>query len=96
MLLSTTMRARHVVTAALDAAGAAGVKDAKLSLIPGASGGVPIVRTLTVGGPPAEIGFDYDTDPVFRYEVAISYTNGRQRSVPLTESRQSDLSIPLS
>jgi len=95
VVLSTTMRARQVVTATTDVAGAAGVERVTVSLTPGAEGGIPTVHTLTAGSPAVEIGFDYDTDPVYRYEVAIAYANGRQRAIPLTESRQPDLSIPL-
>lgn len=95
VVLSTTLRPRQVVTVSANVADAAGVERVTVSLTPGADGGVPIVHTLTAGSPSAEIGFDYDTDPVYRYEAAIAYTNGRQRAVPLAESRQPDLSIPL-
>jgi len=95
VVLSTTMRARQVVTVAADVAAVPGVTQVTLSLTPGTDGGVPVVHTFHAGSPPQEIGFDFDTDPVYRYEVAISYANGRRRALPSTESRQSDLTLAL-
>ena len=98
VIVSPTLKGRQVVSVRVDLGNAAalGVRDAVVTLTPGGSGGVPAVTTFGPGSEPVEIGFDFDTDPVYRYSVAVNYTNGRTREVPEVQSRQPELVIPLS
>lgn len=97
IIVSTRMKPRQVVSVRVDMtkAVALGISQTVVSLTPGAAGGVPIVRTFTAGSTPIEIGFEFETDPTYRYEVVFHHTNGRQRALPVVESRLPDLVIPI-
>jgi hypothetical protein len=98
ILVSPTMRARQVVSVEVAMAGAPalGIAEAVVALTPGLDGGVPVTSTFTPGSRPVEVGFDFDTDPVYRYQVEFHHTNGRRRAVAAVVSRDPHLLIPVS